>query len=152
MTKSDLIAVPQYLGQAFYAEVQISFSTPMDYASRVMEMGAPVTHQRLKVANILSVHGIRPIARIEPLIPDRPDYWYSLGRRDNNRKFTYWNNTLIQLLAQAGVKEILVGMVKLDPSSIREIKERFGFDLTDFYHPSPGWPYSQMKKIIILPR
>jgi len=137
LTKSDLIAIPKYLSQAYYAEVQLSFSTPMDYSSRIMEMGAPVTHQRLKVANILLRHQIKVIARVEPIIPDRPDYWYSLGRREDNRKFVYWHNTLIPLLAKAGIKEVLVGMARLDLFSIDEIKERFGFDLTDFYILSP---------------
>lgn len=132
-TKNDLIATGPYLRQ-LQGEVQISFSTPMDYCSRIMEPGAPVTSQRLKVARLLRNRDIGVIGRIEPVFPDRPDYFYSLGRRPlYSDQFVYWNNTLVRMLWATGIKEIFMSMVRMDRRTISEVLRAFGFDLGPYY-------------------
>lgn len=135
VTKNDLIATPPYLRQLNppRSEVQISFSTPMDYCSRIMEKGVPVTSQRLKVARLLTNNGSRVVGRIEPIFPDRPDYFYSLGRRNPEiPQFIYWNNTLVRMLWAHGIKEILIGMVRPDRKTFPEVQRAFGFDLAPY--------------------
>lgn len=139
ITKSDLIATPLYLRQMNppRTEVQISYSTPMDYCSRIMEKGAPVTHQRLKVARLLIDHGVSVVGRIEPIFPDRPDYFYSLGRRQENMDgFVYWNNTLVRMLWAHGIKELYMGMLRPRWPMFSEVQKAFGFDLRGFYRES----------------
>ena len=132
-TRNDLIATGPYLRQ-LQGEVQISFSTPMDYCSRIMEQGAPVTSQRLKVARLLRNRDIGVIGRIEPVFPDRPDYFYSLGRRPTySDQFVYWNNTLVRMLWATGIKEIFMSMVRMDRKTISEVLKAFGFDLGPYY-------------------
>jgi DNA repair photolyase len=135
ITKNDLIATSSYLKLLnSNSEVQISVSTPMDYCSRIMEKGAPVTHQRLKVARLLSDHNVRVIGRIEPIFPDRPDYFYSLGRRPLDiDQFVYFNNTLVRMLWAHGIKELYMGMLKPRWPMFSNIQRAFGFDLTGFY-------------------
>lgn len=141
ITKNDLIATPNYLKQMNppRTEVQISVSTPIDYCSRIMEQGAPVTHQRLKVARLLANHGVRVVGRIEPIFPDRPDYFYSLGRRPVDiAPFVYWNNSLVRMIWQAGIQEIHMGIIRPQWPVFTAIEKAFGFNLKPFFKQKTG--------------
>lgn len=135
ITKSDLIGTDRYLEQLRKnTEVQISVSTPMDYCSRIMEQRAPTTSKRLKVAGILKNLGYNIIIRVEPVFPDRPDYFYSLGRnRESASTFVYWNNILIRQIWDHGIKDIIVHMLQAHWSIFSGIKNACGFDLRSFY-------------------
>lgn len=135
MTKSTLIGTDRYIKQLRRdTEVQISVSTPIDYCSRIMEQGAPTTSQRLKVAGILKNLGHNIVVRVEPVFPDRPDYFYSFGRnQESASKFIYWNNTLIHQIWDRGIRDIIIRMLQAHWPLFSEVKKAFGFDLKSFY-------------------
>jgi|GEM_PF-3981670 DNA repair photolyase len=135
MTKSNLVGTDQYIKQLRKnTELQISVSTPIDYCSRIMEQGAPTTSQRLKVAGIIKNLGFNVVIRVEPVFPDRPDYFYSFGRNQRSAsKFVYWNNTLIYQIFDRGVRDIIVHMLQAHWPMFSEIKKAFEFDLRPFY-------------------
>jgi DNA repair photolyase len=143
ITKSNLIGTDRYIEQLRKdTEIQISVSTPMDYCSRIMEQGAPTTSQRLKVAGIIKNLGYNVIVRVEPVFPDRPDYFYSLGRNQSTAsKFVYWNNILIYQIFDRGIRDIIVNMLQAHRSMFPDIEKAFGFDLRPFYKENNTLPY-----------
>lgn len=135
ITKSNLIGTDRYIEQLRKdTEIQISVSTPMDYCSRIMERGAPTTSQRLTVAGIIKNLGYNVVVRVEPVFPDRPDYFYTLKRNQSTAsKFVYWNNVLIYQIFKRGIKDIIVNMLQAHRSIFPDVEKAFGFDLRPFY-------------------
>lgn len=160
LTKGALVGQEPYIGTLSpkLSYVQVSVSTPYDDVSSVVEPGAPVTSERLRALKDVADAGIYTAARINPLFPLAKDGHYSNGVQSDKLRHFGWE--LLDMLAEAKVKTVIAGFLRLSTWNLRWLKEATGEDYSrlfdentkqkntalHFSREEKRWYYEQIKK------
>lgn len=135
LTKNAMVAEPNYLramdNQLAY--VQMSITTDDDALASRMEPGASSPTDRLKALRVLADAGFYTAARINPLWPTHSDGHFSKGLQ--GRTFDYFRWTLLDKLADAGVKTVIAGFLRLSNWNLRWVHDEFDDDLSTMFLP-----------------
>ncbi len=135
LTKNTLVANDKYVDvlSKDLTYIQFSITTPYDEIAEVYEEGAETTSERLKAIKKLSQSGFYVAARINPLFPIYSDGHFSGKDKQylfTEQKLKYFDWSLIDMIADAGVKTVIAGFLRLSSWNIKWIKEKTGEDLT----------------------
>lgn len=147
MTKSDRILEDADLLNPDLCYVQFSLSTPHDALALVMEPGAPPTSARLAALRQLGEAGFYTAARINPFFPTHKDGHFSAGLASPEYRYFGWN--LVDMCAEAKVRTIIAGFLRLSPFNVKWIKEATGDDLRWLFaggYENQSWHFSTGEK------
>ena len=144
-TRSDLVAHDDYIKllNKDLCSVQFSISGNNNKFTRIIEPGAPSYERRLKALEKLNKAGFWTTVRINPLFPKYPDGYFtdsmSIAERFGSRSkcpiLPFYDDHFIGELADAGVRSILSGFVRLSPAAINNLSKVSGIDMKSFFKP-----------------
>ena len=138
ITRSDLVAHDDYLKliDPRIGTVQYSISSTNDELNRLIEPGAPSALRRLKALKAISESSILTAVRINPLFPMYADGYFTnpeFKGRDDAKNFPYSTFEMVDEIADAKVKGIIVGFGRFSSFALNNIQRATGFDLRLFF-------------------
>ena len=148
-TRSDLVAHDKYISvlDPKLASVQFSICGGNEDLTQRIEPGAPSILRRLTALRKLADYGFWTAVRINPLFPTYPDGYFSdntsvverFGGLSSVPKFEFFDigkvDAFMEKIADAGVKTVLAGFVRLKSSSLNTMMKTSGIDLWPFFRP-----------------
>ncbi len=143
-TRSDLAAHDDYLGvmDPNLTSIQYSISGNNSAIFRRIEPGAPSYKRRLKAIRKLADAGFRTAVRINPLLPSRPDGFYSdpeyIAERfgPNIPLVEFYSDSFVSELAEAGTNSLIVGFMRLNGKATKSMSTILGLDYRSFFRPT----------------
>lgn len=148
-TRSDLVAHEKYIKvlDPELCSVQFSICGNNSELTKIIEPGAPSIKRRIDALAKLSEAGIWTAVRINPLFPKYADGYFSdpdsviarFGSLEASPVFNLFDidncDEFMFDLANAGVKTLLTGFVRLKSSALNMMNNKAGIDLKPFFRP-----------------